>query len=113
MADQLKIPKIDFLNIDVAGHELFALRGVKALLSSGSISFIRIEFGHAARGAGVYMHDIVKSIDEYEYGIFVIRPSGLLPLDTSPFTENRYSYTNVLLANNSVLHELSGHVLKR
>jgi len=113
LAAQLGVARIRFLKIDIEGHELFALRGAKSLLSTGAIDFIQIEFGHAARAAGVYLHDIVHFINEYNYNIFVIKPSGLLPLDFSPFTENRYSYINFLLARYDVCDELKVHLLKR
>ena len=83
------------------------------MLAAGAIDFIQLEFGHAARAAGVYLHDIVHFVNEYDYQIFVIKPSGLLPLDFSPFSENRYSYINFLLAKRGVLGELKGHILKR
>ena len=110
---KMGISKINFLKIDIEGNELFALRGARLLLSSGSIDFIQIEFGHAARAAGVYLHDIVNFVNEYDYKIFVIKPAGLLPLDFSPFTENRYSYINFLLVKNSIEHELKKHILRR
>ena len=87
------------------------------MLSQGAIDFIQIEFGHSARAARIYLHDIVnfivESAKEYEYTIFVIKPTGLMPLDFSPFTENRYSYINFLLAKNSVLSKLNGHILEK
>jgi FkbM family methyltransferase len=113
LAGQLKILRIDFLKIDVEGNELSVLQGAKSSLSTGAIDFIQIEFGHAARAAGVYLHDIINFVNEYDYKIFVIKPSGLLPLDFTPFTENQYSYINFLLAQNSVLDELEGHILSR
>lgn len=113
LADQLGIAAIDFLKVDVEGHEFFVLKGASELLGQERISFIQIEFGHAARAAGVYLHDIVRFIAQYQYKIFVIKPSGLLPLDFSPFTENRYSYINFLIARTSALSELQGQILRR
>jgi len=113
LAKQLNISKINFLKIDVEGNELSVLKGAKSLLSQGSIDFIQIEFGHAARAARVYLHDIVQFVNEYNYKIFVIKPTGFLPLDFSPFTENRYSYINFLLARDGALSVLNGHILKK
>jgi hypothetical protein len=39
------IEKIDFLKIDVEGHELFVLKGAAQMLQSKKIRFIQFEFG--------------------------------------------------------------------
>lgn len=113
LVKQVNILKIDFLKIDVEGNELSVLKGAKSLLSKEAIDFIQIEFGHASRAAHIYLHDIVNFVNDYKYTIFVIKPTGFLPLDFSPFTENRYSYINFLLAKNSVLSKLNGHILNK
>lgn len=113
LAAQFNISRIDFLKIDVEGNELFVLQGARSLLSSEAIDFIQIEFGHAARGAKVYLHDIVNFVSEYDLKIFVIKPSGLLPLVFSPFTENRYSYINFLLVRGSACDTLKEYILWR
>lgn len=113
LAKQLNISKIDFLKIDVEGNELSVLKGAKSLLSEEAIDFIQIEFGHASRAAHIYLHDIVHFVNEYDYTIFVIKPTGFLPLDFSPFTENRYSYINFLLARSGVLSKLDGYILEK
>ncbi len=113
LAKDLNVKKIDFLKVDVEGHEYFVLSGAKSLLSEGLIDFIQIEFGHAARAAGVYLHDIIKLIDEYSYNAYVIKPNWFMPLNFTPFTENRYSYINFLLMRKSAATELDGYILSR
>tara|TARA_B110000438_G_C15672628_1_gene588837 strand:+ start:334 stop:609 length:276 start_codon:yes stop_codon:yes gene_type:complete len=83
-------------------------RPIAALLSK-SYHFTKF----ARLVVSVYLHDIVNFINEYDYNIFVIKPAGLLPLDFSPFTENRYSYINFLLVKNSIQDELKDLILKR
>jgi FkbM family methyltransferase len=41
------ISRIDFLKLDVEGHELAALRGARRLLAEGAVSMIQFEFGPA------------------------------------------------------------------
>ena len=113
LANNLMLSRIHFLKIDIEGNELCALRGAKSLLHSGSIDFIQIEFGHAARAARIYLHDIVNFVREYSYKIYVIKPQGILPVEFTPFTENRYSYINFLLVRNELVSGLKAHVLRR
>jgi len=110
---QLGLPKIDFLKIDVEGNEYFVLRGAHPLLAQELIDFIQIEYGHAARAAKVYLHDIVNLVKKYPYDIFVIKPRGLLPLNFTPFVENRYSMINLLIVRRAVLSELRLNILCR
>jgi len=113
LPSRVGISKVNFLKIDIEGNELFALRYARLLLFSGLIDFIQIEFGHTARAAGVYLHDTVDFVNEYDYKMFVIKPAGLLPLDFSPFTENWYSYINFLLVKNSIEDEPKNYILRR
>jgi FkbM family methyltransferase len=113
LTKRLGISKIDFLKIDVEGNELSVLMGARSLLSQGAIDYIQLEFGHASRAAHVYLHDIVHFVNEFDYTIFVIKPSGFMSLKFSPFTENRYSYINFLLARNDVISKLNGSILEK
>jgi FkbM family methyltransferase len=111
LTEEQHVEKIDFLKVDVEGHELFVLKGAQSLLAEGKIDFIQIEFGHAARAAGVYLHDIVKFMENFPYEIFVIKPQGFMPLNFTPFTENRYSYINFLLVRKSAIPDIQQYIL--
>lgn len=113
LSEELGIYQILFLKIDVEGNELSVLKGAKRLLSAGAIDFIQLEFGHAARAARIYLHDIVEFMDQLEYDIFVVKPHGLSPLNFSPFTENRYSQINFLIIHKSALGKISSMILKK
>ena len=113
LAKQLGISEILFLKVDVEGNELSVLKGAKDLLTQEAVEFIQIEFGHAARAARVYLHDIVGYVNQYKYDMFIIKPHGLAPLDFTPFTENQYAYINFLIARRASLDKLRGNILKR
>ena len=112
MADY-EIGKIDFVKIDVEGNEYAVLKGCNTLLSSGSIDFIQIEFGHAARAARVYLYDIVNFMRSLSYELYVIKPGGLMRLDSNPFMENRYSYINILLVKKGEINRLEMKIYSR
>lgn len=113
ISEELQIKKIDFLKVDVEGHEYFVMKGADGLLKNGAIDYIQIEFGHAARAAKVYLHDIVKLATKHSYDIYVIKRNGFMPLNFTPFTENRYSYVNLLLARKTAAKELVGYILRK
>ena len=113
LAQRLTLKRIDFLKVDVEGHEFFVLRGAAELLVQERIDFIQIEFGHAARAARIYLHDIVKMIGEHQYSVFIIKPASVVPLNFTPFVENRYAYVNLLIVRNAVVPEIANYIRKR
>lgn len=101
-----EIKKIHFLKIDVEGNELFVLKGATNFLTRGAIDFIQFEFGNATKAARVYLHDIINFLEPKQYKIYIIKPSGLAPLEYTPFTEMRYSYINFLAVHKSSIHKI-------
>lgn len=113
VASEMGVSSIDFLKIDVEGNELRVLKGAAPLLEAGRIDFIQLEFGHAARAAKVYLHDIVNLAAGVNYSLFAIKPRGLAPLQFTPFLENRYSYINLLMVRQAVVGDLRTAILAR
>jgi FkbM family methyltransferase len=112
-AEENKIKSVDFIKIDVEGNELSVLKGCAGLLTRHSIDFIQIEFGHAARAARYYLHDIFNLLKKLPYEVYIIKPNGLMKLSFSPFIENRYSYVNLLIAKHGHVNRLKVPILAR
>lgn len=74
------IRRIDFLKIDVEGHELSVLRGAERMLTSGGISMIQFEFGPANIYSRTYFYDF-WSLLSGAYDIYRIVPKGLAPIN--------------------------------
>ena len=70
------IDRIDFLKIDVEGHELSVLRGAQRMLSAGTISMIQFEFGPANIYSRTYFYDFWSMLSG-TYDIFRIVPQGM------------------------------------
>lgn len=109
---KIKKSKILFLKSDIEGNEYKLMLGAKKLFEDKQIDFFQFEFGHAARAARVYLHDIYNFFTNYEYKLFIIKPNGILPLEFSPFIENRYKAANFLAVSIDNIPKCSSFILK-
>ncbi|HEX9423775.1 MAG TPA: FkbM family methyltransferase [Pyrinomonadaceae bacterium] len=73
------IDRIDFLKLDVEGHELSVLRGAQRMLTAGLISMIQFEFGPANIYSRTYFFDFWSLLSGM-YDIFRIVPQGIAPI---------------------------------
>jgi FkbM family methyltransferase len=71
------ISKINFLKVDVEGGELEALEGAQALLSSGSIDYIQLEYSHLWLAAGASLSRLMVMIASWDYDLYQIYPASL------------------------------------
>lgn len=113
IVNENSLQEIHFLKIDVEGNELGVLKGADDTLSRGIVKFIQFEFGNAAKAARVYLHDIVHYLESKQYKIYIVKPSGLLPLEFNPFTEMRYSYINFLAVHASCTQSIATIVISK
>jgi len=75
--NQHNIHRIDFMKIDVEGHELWVLKGAKQMLTEKRISMIQFEYGGCNLDARVYLRDIWDLLDTYDYKLAKIHPNKL------------------------------------
>jgi FkbM family methyltransferase len=73
------IDHVDFLKLDVEGHELSVLRGARRLLSAGLISLIQFEFGPANIYSRTFFYDFWSLLSD-EYDLYRIVPNGIVPI---------------------------------
>lgn len=74
-----EITHIDFLKLDVEGHELPILRGASRLLADKAISMIQFEFGPANIYSRTYFYDF-WSLLSGAYDLYRIIPKGIAPI---------------------------------
>jgi FkbM family methyltransferase len=75
-AQQLKF--IDFLKMDIEGHELFALQGAKAALSERRIGALLFEFGSGNINSQTFFRQFWNLLTSAGFRIWRITPSGEL-----------------------------------
>lgn len=95
---------IDLLKLDVEGHELSALMGAEALLSSGRITYIQLEFGGANLDTRTPLKLIWAFLRLHGYHLSLIRPRGdLAPLGDYHEIYEQYATTNFVAARPDAL----------
>jgi FkbM family methyltransferase len=72
------ITRIDFLKLDIEGHELAALRGACRCLEEGLIKACAFEFGECNVASRTYLQDFWYLFKQLNYRLHRIGPNGVL-----------------------------------
>jgi FkbM family methyltransferase len=72
------IERVDFVKLDVEGHELFVLRGLGHYLEEARISALSFEFGSANVNSRTFFHDFWDLLTPLGYRLSRITPGGAL-----------------------------------
>jgi FkbM family methyltransferase len=70
------IETIDFLKVDVEGHELFTLIGASEIIKKKKIKYIQFEFGECHIDSRTYFRDFYKLLSP-DYNFYRVVPNGL------------------------------------
>jgi FkbM family methyltransferase len=92
------IENIDFLKIDVEGHELNVLQGAKRMIENEKIRFIQFEFGGCNIDSRTFFQDFFYLLND-KYKIYRVFRNGLIPIV-------RYSETNEIFLTVNYFAEL-------
>ena len=84
------IAKIDFLKMDVEGHELSVLQGAQKMLDKKAIACIQFEFGGNNIDSKTFFQDFFYLLKD-DFSIFRVVKDGLYPI-----TEYKESYESFL-----------------
>lgn len=91
---QRGLTRVDFLKLDIEGHELAALRGGLRSLEAGIIRALSFEFGSGNINSRTFFHDYWDLLSPLGYQIYRICPGGhLLPI--SRYYEDLEHFRNV------------------
>jgi len=95
------INHINFLKLDVEGHEYKVLQGAKDLIGKNSIDFIQFEFGGANIDSRTYFQDFYYLLTPY-YKIYRILKDGLIAIDTYKEIYEIFLTTNFLAISKGI-----------
>lgn len=87
IVEELKLARIDFMKMDLEGHELAALRGASEAISRGIIKAISFEIGTSNINSRTFFRDCWELLTAAGYRIKRIVPGGHL-LDIQHYTED-------------------------
>ena len=88
---------IDFLKIDVEGHEMNVLQGIGSKISH--IKLIQFEFGGCNIDSRIFFQDFWYFFSTNNFKIFRISPFGLIELNQYKEIYESFSTTNFLCLN--------------
>jgi FkbM family methyltransferase len=81
--EELGIEIVDFMKVDVEGHELPVLQGATRALEDQRIRALTFEFGSGNINSRIFFHDLWDFLHPMGYQIYRICPGGVL----APITE--------------------------
>jgi len=90
---QKNIKHIDFIKMDIEGHELKAFHGFGKYLNSDFIDYIQFEYGGANLDSHTSLLEIYEVLEKNNFVIAKIMPNGLEIRKYKPFMDN-FQYSN-------------------
>lgn len=71
------IQAVDFLKLDVEGHELEVLKGASEMLGAGQIKIVQFEYGGCNIDARVLLKDLFAFFQRFGYALYKLYPERL------------------------------------
>jgi FkbM family methyltransferase len=95
------IEEIDFLKIDVEGHECSVLAGASKMINENKINIVQFEFSEFNIFSRTFFYDFYKLLPQYQF--YRIMPfNKLYPLGNYSSSHEIFKCQNVLAINNSL-----------
>ena len=98
--EECQLKHIDFIKIDIEGHELKAFEGFGKYLNFDFIDFIQFEYGGANLDSHTSLLEIYTFLEEKGFFIFKIMQDGLQERKYKPFMENFMNSNYVAISKN-------------
>lgn len=92
---EARIERVDFVKIDVEGHELSVLRGARQSLAAGALGVVQFEYGGSYIDARAHLKDVWELVAaaDRDYSFYKLYPEGprLVPAYRQTFETFQYS----------------------
>lgn len=97
---QLKISTIDFLKIDVEGHELKVLKGAEEALNTGKIKTIQFEYNIFWQKSGSKLEEVFNLLSSIKYKFSRLTPWGKIAIKSYNRKLENYKHSNYVASTN-------------
>jgi FkbM family methyltransferase len=88
------IGRIDFLKMDVEGHEIGVLEGARGLLGRGAIGVVQFEYGGCNIDSRTFIKDFFEVFGRHSYTLHKIFPDRLVPVPRYDQRLDDFQYQN-------------------
>lgn len=93
-AIQNKISKIDFLKIDVEGHETNVIKGASTLIEKKMIKCIQFEYNNNWEAAGFSLEYIFNYLSKYRFKLYRLAIWGIIPINRFTKKLENFKHSN-------------------
>jgi hypothetical protein len=100
--EEKNINHIDFIKIDIEGHELKAFEGFGKYLDASFVDYIQFEYGGANLDSHTNLMELYKFLENRGFKIAKMMPNGLEVRKYSPFMDN-FNYANYVAVSGKVI----------
>lgn len=109
--NEKKIHEIDFLKIDVEGHEFAVIQGGKELFASECIKIVQFEYGGTYIDSRILLRDFFDFFKGLNYKFYLLYPNRVGLISNYDQRLENFQYKNFLIVNNDVLDDI--RILKK
>jgi FkbM family methyltransferase len=99
------IKHINFIKLDIEGHEIAALKGVGRYLDHSFIDFIQFEYGGANLDSHTNLMELFALFESAGFVVAKVMPKGLDPRTYQPWMDN-FQYANYVAISKNVTHKI-------
>lgn len=96
------IVHVDFLKLDVEGHERAAVEGLGSYLSAERMDFVQFEYGGTFLDAGVSLRDMYALFEGVGFAVAKVMRQGLDVRPYQPWMEN-FQYANYMAISRKIV----------